>query len=314
MRGDFEVVKDLYFIEKVKRELLEKLGEGFHIDVRKVLKNNGVELTGMVIFLKDSAHAKVIYLDSYYEAHCNGMPFHCVIQNMVQIYETSKEPEISTAKVLNFEEMRGKIVFRLINRNENQEFLKTVPHTQYLDLAVVFYLLLDFDEGGALTSVIHNELADYWNVTVSELMSIAMVNSPKLLPAQFGSMKHILQSGLNIEDDVERFVLDLLEDDSSPMYVLRNASELYGAGVIMYPGVLQKIANAFDSDLVILPCSVHECIIVKYDKDMDLHMMQDKVRYVNQTEVPKEDVLGDSVYVFWKRKETIDVFNGKCTE
>ena len=42
------------------------------------------------------------------------------------------------------------------------------------------------------------------------------------------------------------------------MLVITNTGRLYGAAVILYSGMLKQVADKADSDLFILPSSLHE--------------------------------------------------------
>ena len=49
------------------------------------------------------------------------------------------------------------------------------------------------------------------------------------------------------------------------MYVLTNKYKLWGAAAFLYPGVLKATAKRFGKDLIILPSSVHEVILIPQD-------------------------------------------------
>ena len=56
--------------------------------------------------------------------------------------------------------------------------------------------------------------------------------------------------------------------------------------------------------MVILPSSIHEVLLLKHEKGMDFKDMRETVMEINRNEVPEEDVLSDSVYLYdWKKKE-----------
>ena len=48
-------------------------------------------------------------------------------------------------------------------------------------------------------------------------------------------------------------------------------------------------------------------LLLKYDKAMNLEMFKNMVRIVNKEDVPKEDVLSDSVYLYFREKNQISV-------
>lgn len=91
-------------------------------------------------------------------------------------------------------------------------------------------------------------------------------------------------------------------ETSMPGYesiVVTNRTKVYGAVAIYDKEMLSKIAEKYDSNLVILPSSIHECIIC-VDNDPDLNVYSDMVRSVNQIEVRPEERLSDHAYLFDK--------------
>ena len=82
------------------------------------------------------------------------------------------------------------------------------------------------------------------------------------------------------------------------MYILSNQSGINGAAVLMYPGVLESAAEQIGGDLLILPSSVHEVILLRWDPEIQLKRAAELVKFINQKDVLPEDVLADAVYVY----------------
>lgn len=82
------------------------------------------------------------------------------------------------------------------------------------------------------------------------------------------------------------------------MYVLSNKKQINGAGCILYDGCLKEFADSQNSDIVILPSSRHETILVADDGNLDYRELQKTVGQINESEVPKEDVLSDRIYKY----------------
>ena len=64
------------FKEKVKDNIKSYLPmqyEKANVSLQSVVKNNDVQLTGLVIRLEENNIAPFIYLDRYYEQYQNGM-------------------------------------------------------------------------------------------------------------------------------------------------------------------------------------------------------------------------------------------------
>ena len=75
------------------------------------------------------------------------------------------------------------------------------------------------------------------------------------------------------------------------------------------PDLFRRISTQLDSDLIILPSSIHELIIVEADsiiKKMGKEAIYEMVHSVNQECVEKEEVLSDTVYVY-SRKHGFDI-------
>ena len=74
-----------------------------------------------------------IYLEGYYEQYQSGSQVDELAKEVLNVYEKVKfdqsweEPEI-----FNYEKIKNKIVFRLVQRSRNEEFLKEIPHVPIL--------------------------------------------------------------------------------------------------------------------------------------------------------------------------------------
>ena len=71
---------------------------------------------------------------------------------------------------------------------------------------------------------------------------------------------------------------------------------LSGASVILYPDVLRMAAKKLGGDLLVLPSSIHEVILVRHENIGEYDKIAEFVKEINQKEVLSEDVLSDSVY------------------
>ena len=89
-----------------------------------------------------------------------------------------------------------------------------------------------------------------------------------------------------------------IRKDETGMYVLSNFSRLYGAGVILYDGVLENCAKVLGGSFYILPSSVHEVIIVPDEGQMTKENLEAMVREVNATQVEEQELLSDYVYYY----------------
>lgn len=287
------------FADAVEKMMNKKMKGGVRASLYTAMKNNGKERTGILIEMPGINISPTIYLEEYYESYVAGRKIEQIVDDIKQLYEEIKqEKPWDCESFRDYEGVRNRIVFKVINTAKNRKFLRTVPHLAFLDLSIVFYVLVDVSEEGTAAMVVNRSHADTWKVQAETLWEDAMKNVKNLLPAEFVTMNHALKSLLG---DVEYEEGDLLlekKKDYDQMYVLSNKFRNYGAACIAYPNVLEMIGQILKKDYYILPSSVHEVIIVPYSEIYVCSKLDEMVREINSTQVEEEDVLSNHVYLY----------------
>lgn len=191
--------------------------------------------------------------------------------------------------IRHWENVKDKVVYRLINRKRNKQLLKQVPHEEILDLAMVFYVA--FDHGSFM--MVNHGFCKKWNITKEELLKVSEENTPRLFPMQMMMPEDVIRKVFGIEETETVF-------SSIPIYFVTNVYSLYGAGAILYPEVLSELAEKLNSNLYLLPSSIHEFCIIQAEEDHNHNSLITMVREVNKSVVDKEDYLGDNIYLYKK--------------
>ena len=291
------------FVEYIKMNAGYIAGEGGNITINHVIKNNGCEMDRLVIMEKGKDIAPTIYLDSFYELYTNGENIKNIIRQIEVIYEQNKNNVTFDVNILkHFDTIKDKIVYKVVNYRSNEKLLEQVPHKRILDLAVVFYCLLDNEYGRSATALIYNNNLKNWNVTIDDVYKAALKNTPDLLHSKISSMAALFEKcGVNVDGEE----VDLKDYVPSDMYVLTNESKLNGAACILYENVLYDFAQKLGADLYILPSSVHEVILLPklsmFEKDELVNM----VKEVNTEGVAADEVLSDHVYEYNRTERLI---------
>ena len=276
--------------------------EGTKVVINQVAKNNGVVLHGLTIMEDGCNIAPTIYLNGLYESYEAGTTFSEIFHRVIKAYEENKiEENINIEFFTEYESVRHRIVYKLINYNKNKHLLEDIPHIQYLDLAIVFYCLMICDSFGNGSIMIHNSHCNMWDVDAQKLYQDAKLNTPLLLGAELKSMEEVI---LQLLDEKEVADLNQWEEEvrDIPMYVLSNKTKIHGAACILYENVVSDFAEYLHRDIFILPSSVHEVILVHSHGIEKAQNLIDMVREVNETQVEEEEVLSDSIY-FFSREE-----------
>lgn len=288
--------------KKVIGEELSKVADSW--EMRDITKNNGIKLSVVVIRKEGETIAPTIYLEDFERRYEKGESIESIIRRIVALSE--EEPEFNQSDIMevftNFDKVKKNIVFELVSAKKNAELLEGVPHVEELgDLAVIFRVQIYASfKGGAATILITNEHAKMWGVTASDLYREAKENSKRLRPAKVETMGAMLTALMGEEG----FANEGFVPDMPGMYVVTNEVAVSGAAVILYEGVLKELADKLDDDLVILPSSIHECIIVPKSLG-DIEELTALVQLVNGNEVGESDILSDHAYIYDRKQDKV---------
>lgn len=285
------------FMAWVKENITSKdWKETSQIEISVVKKNNGVSATGLFIRENGQDVSPILYLDDYYIHYQNGELLENVIRNIRADYD--KKVQMAAVKIPNlqeFENIRGRVIYRLVNYEKNKEILEDCPHIRLYDLAVTFRWVARIDDAGVSTSLITNKQVKEWGVSVNDLVLAARQNTPRLFPAQIIDMEEMLAGMVSF----------ILYPSAIPMYILTNEQELNGASALLYGDILKDFANKKGADMYILPSSIHEVIMIPADRIDDPKKLSSMVHEANTTVVSTGDVLSDSVYYYDRKKDQI---------
>lgn len=302
------------FLTSVLEAVREKMGDLYEVEIRKVLKNNSVELDACVIRKPDASAAPNVYLNDMYSDYRLGTPIETIADTVIGIYEEYKDAfdENEISEMFDYEVMKDRIVFRLVNYERNETVLENSPHIRFDDLAAEFVCLLEHRGAYGSVRVTNSHLSD-WEIELSDLVELASENTPKLFPPTFHSMQEMLCEMLRMRieamsaegedegraEDVRKLI-DLLEHEEASdvfpdMYVLTTEQGVNGAACMLYDGLMEKIREKLGEDYYILPSSINEIIIVP-DSRAKAEELAIMIPEVNREQVPLQEILSDKLY------------------
>jgi len=279
--------------------LREIFGPDFRIEVTKVLKNNSVKLSGIAILHKECNVTPTIYLEDYYTDYCDGMDIEEIVNGILRTYNRNRNVEGVDLDILKtFQRAKDNIVFKIINYDKNLELLSEAPHRRFLDLAVVYTVLLKTDSDVNASVTIKNEHMKSWGVCEDDLYQVSKVNSPRIAGPEILSLFEMVGQITGVSPDPG------LEEDNR-MYVLTNKRRLNGASCILYDNVLSEFSRDLGKDLFIIPSSIHEVILFPADAGADTDRLTEIINEVNCTQVSKQEVLSGRLYRYSRNEDRI---------
>ncbi len=288
----------------MKKAVEIKLGEGYEVEEALIGKNNGVQLDALVIRVPDMNIAPTIYLKSYYDCYLDGESIQEGAERLVSDYHKSLPEEgFDVSFYEDYDLVKKGLSYKLISEERNRDLLENVPHVPFLDLAIVFYYA--FEKSGLPDGsiLIRNKHMEMWNVDTETLMTDARENAPKALPGVCRDIWSVLKR--IYPGNPEELPCD--NEAEPPMYVLSNSRMINGAAVMLYPDLLRNLSEKLDSNLYIIPSSVHEVIVFGQNMADDEKSLRDMIRSVNETQLEPQDVLSDSLYFYDREVEKISI-------
>lgn len=287
--------------EKNLLKCLEKhYGSEYEIQIRDVTKLSQEPLRGLTIRKKSVAIAPIIYLDNF-----SGMSVEDTLKKIYSIIDSSdtKKLDFPVQSFMNWNEAKSNIYARLVSADD--ALLNELPHRNYLDLAIVYYFVVDTDEDlGHGTITIRLEHLSHWGIGESELYEAAKANA-EAEGYTTENIMDILQEACGESSTVCTDNGPSVSDNS--MYVISNHVKFYGATALIFAKECFKaLAEKMDSNLYILPSSQHELIAIS-EEIADPQSLKEMVCDINNSNVDEKDRLSYCVYKFCRKTETIEV-------
>ncbi len=308
-------------IKEFQKKLIETINEKTEnavIEAKEVIGNNGVKRHGLVMKGTTQYTNPVIYIDKEYERYSDEEEIddiYDISQRIIQIYELSKNEDIGQEEMVkninDWNWAKNKVMFTLVNTEKNKEVLKAVPSTPFLDLSYTYYIQLqngNFENGNVR---IKNEYLDRWDITLEELHKQAVKNLMKFTKEEMEPMvdvvlKILFEGNNEFKEEGTKFIREVnSESEYSEMHVLSTTSHIYGAVYMFYSSKIKALADKLDSDLYILPSSIHELILIPVLENEEVETLREMVNQVNEESVENIDYLSDNVYRFNRNTEEI---------
>lgn len=251
------------FINQVVERLKADLGEIYQIDKNETVENNGIPKYGVRVRKREQKEPMVtFYLGEDYTRFRSAEDFEDCIgelkRRIDKIIGQGQAKELRTI-VPDWNRIKRHIFPMVINTEKNEELMKKVIHRPFLDMTVMFRAVLGEIEEGWMYVDMDDDLLEMWNVTRQELEELSYANLEREGGRLYlcGELKEGAFNG-KIEEISPGTALQ-----ENYMYILTNEEQMYGAAQILNRQLLRKMAGG--CNLYLLPCSVHELIVLVDD-------------------------------------------------
>lgn len=275
------------FAEKVKAELISRgLFKEEDLIIEEVVKNNNVKMTGIVIRVNPAVNP-ILYLNELVD---------CPMDEIIGYFkktsdECNKGYFLAADEMCSWELHQNDVLPVLLNKEDNELYLKNKVRTEFLDLAVAYVVKV---KHGVV--FITNDIFNMWAITKEELVAKAYENfEQKMLDAI-----KIVRINEVIKSLADKEIKENLEPID--MYVVTTSDMRFGATSIMFEEVQRRIEYVLGtSEFYILPSSINEVIIINHE-GITPEQLREMVVDVNSHCLGISEILSNNVYRYVKGK------------
>ncbi len=295
---NYEIFKEVVK-EKIKDYLPPKY-ENAEVNIHSANKVNQVK-DGLTVQLPESNVAPTIYLNDLYAEYKETENLQGIMVKTAKMFDEaiSRTGEINTD--ISAENMKEKIVFQLINTEQNKEMLAGMPHREFQDLSIIYRAVMKVEKEGIQSVMITNPIAASMGLTEEQMFKLAAENTRNIFPPRVRSMNEIMREMFE-RDGMPPEIAEMMIGEMPPnetMWVIGNEQGINGAISMMYEDQLHKLAENLETDLYIMPSSIHEVIAVSSDMG-DPNELAAMVAEINMDQVALEERLSNQVYHYDK--------------
>lgn len=278
-------------IKKFAEEVAEVIRREYslhvsNVEVKEVVKNNDTTFVAITYKVPNSNLSPCIYMEDFYNHYNGDYAYIYDVAKRIVIKEVLNLPQFYLDGMVNFNKIKDKVVPVIINKDRNKEYLKDKIYTPFLDLAIIYKIILNTD--WTQSTIVTESLFNYWGIDKQTLHEEAVKNLPE---AEIHSMASLLRDFAEFPDE------DI--DDDFPMKVITNDKKISGVSSVLLNNEFLRSLYEDMGKFIILPSSIHEVIVIPAGKRIDEgKFLADTVKDVNESVVSDEDFLSNSVYLF----------------
>ena len=239
----------------------------------------------------------VIYVDNLYELYSKDKDIDKVLKNIAEIFinhVNNKEIKNIVGKI-DKDMIKKNVFIQLINTDKNRDTLKDIPSRKFLDLSMIYKLKLEISGSGITTLTINKHFMKHYGFDENDLYNIAIRNTKRLFPFYCRTITETLGDLTDV--DMDDLGFNPAYDD---MLVLSNRQCNLGAHVMLYQDELLSLANKLNSDLYIIPSSIHEILVKPTSSGITPDMLKFTISSVNDECVSPNEFLSNNLYLFSK--------------
>lgn len=306
---DLKMLYEEFVVNVVKkmRQYLPPDWDDIALKSIQIPLNNNVYRMGIQLLPKGKSKSEdkkiAINLLDFYQSYQEGIPMETVLSMIAQeITDMCEDGVYVSLQEKSYDWAKEHLLVEVCNEEMNRSQLLYMPHEKREDLALRY--LVWTDNGNRHIVRITNAQLKRWGISEETLQKDAWENMKKKLLPVVRTLNEILmeiyeQHSLEIEDE------PILDDC---LYFISNAEKFQGASYMFDEELMYHLAQCFEDDLVIIPSSIHEILLLKKQHAGSMGKLIEMVTDINYSKVLPEEILSNNVYVYDRETHKINIF------
>ena len=291
------------FKEVVKEKFMDFLPEQYQNMKLVVNPTEKVNHTvdGLTLMGEGVRVSPTIYINNMYKHYKDTDNLELVLTDAAAMMEKAMREAPDNVPSLDMESAKDNIVFQLVNTEQNKALLEDAPNRAFQDLSIIYRWVVKVEDSGIQSTVVHNSLAKQLGMSEDEMFKAAVENTRRIFPPRIRNMNEVIKD-MFMKDGMPLEIAEMMIGEIPPeqsMYVISNEQGINGAISMLYEDKLHALAEDLETDLYIMPSSVHEVIAVSSNMG-DPNELAQMVAEINMDQVSLEERLSNQVYHYDK--------------
>ena len=233
----------------------------------------------------------VVYVERYESMFDNN--YEAVARKIIEDISEAKLDFNFDASSFIWDNIKDKLILCIAPSGTNEGYV-TYP---YLDMEL--YVRVRVFDGG--TFKVSKQMLDTWDGITKEMLLHAALDCSKpnyiITPMRDIMIELLTEQG--IPKELVESIINEQSKEPTEQIVITNKEKVHGASAIYCKDILKSLADKHESDLRIIPSSIHEVIVVPMKNGVIFEDVTKMVQDVNSGgDVAPEDILENHAYIF----------------
>lgn len=282
------------FLEEIKNYLPDD-----YKDAKIIEMTRGDGIKSFSVKRESETTTPFLHLDDIYAAYVEGADITKLLESAARII-TEKRPDLLGADLgpwlSDYEKnIKNNMFIKLKKLPADSSIFKDGVYRMWEDLAIMPYIKIpNNDPDNTCSTVVSKALLGLWKIPEDKLFEDAYESALKMYPLK-----------LNAPTPADKET-----DTPLPMLTITNDDSFYGASAIVYTDILEELSGKINADLLLLPVSVHEVLVLPDFSDV----VSTESLYDSLNEHIKEavkdmdpyDFFSDHIYRYNKDERTLE--------